>query len=811
MDATMSQDRRLRDLIASNEHWLTARIIRYAKERGYTPFTSTLEQAWLTSIQGLSAPLIAALDAEQTFAAVEASADYTHDPIALYGIEAARRHRTRGITLGLFLGLMKSYRETFQDLADTLAASPADRGANRKVIDSFFDRMEVGFCDEWSSRPADEQFEQLRTQNRLITNEKNKYVTIFESLKDPVILIDKDGQVENANHAAISLFAAEGPPGASYYGGARLVLEDIVGGELPTGEALEFERRLDTQSGSRSFGVKVQRMLDVSEKFLGAVVILNDVTEYRRAREDAERADRAKSAFLATMSHEIRTPIHGILGLADLLLDSGLDPMNRQYVEAIAKSGQMLSSVVSDILDFSKIEAGVLELDEANFSIAAVIEDVFGVMLPLAARKPELRLDLESPRLPDVFGDQAKLRQILLNLVGNAVKFTDRGSVRMTVTTLPAQEGRVGLRFEVDDTGFGVATDKLESIFDPFTQSEAGIARRYGGSGLGLAICRRFVERLGGAIGVESTVGRGSRFWIEVSFGQAVTEAPARRAEAGDREGAPAPLDVLVVEDNEVNAIVACGLLRRMGHRACLATTGEAAVDEIRAHDYDVVLMDLRLPDIDGVEATRRIRSLSTPQKAKVPIIGLSAQADTADVRAFRRAGVQAFLGKPFRIERLNAILTQVARRQCPHGVEPIRKRRQRDEPAPGGRQIEGGPGAIDLSVLRGHVDVLGFDQTARIVSAFESSLVGVPAEIERLAAAREGVKVANLAHRIKSSALHVGLLRLSERAATLERLARAKNRAELIPSASVLATECRNGLASLRRGFEALSQPTNT
>ena len=396
----MSKTQPLRDLIASSEHWLTARIIGYAKQRGYTPFTSTLEEAWLASIRGLSTALLAALDDGRLSSPVEASSDYTHDPIALYGIEAARRHRTRGVTLGLFLGLMKSCRETFQDLASGLEAPPDERADNRQFIERFFDRMEVGFCDEWSGKSADEQFEQLRAQNRLITNEKNKYLTIFESLNDPVILVDEHAKVENANHAALMLFAGETAPGASYYGGAQLPIEDILSAEVLAEKEVAFERLMPTNLGPRWFDVKVQRMLDVSEKYQGAVVILNDVTEYRRAREEAERTDRAKSAFLATISHEIRTPIHGILGLAELLRQGALSYEARRYVEAIARSGQMLSSVVSDILDYSKIEAGALELDETEFSLSAVIEDVFGLMLPIAVRKPDLQLVLNSPALP---------------------------------------------------------------------------------------------------------------------------------------------------------------------------------------------------------------------------------------------------------------------------------------------------------------------------------------------------------------------------------------------------------------------------
>jgi signal transduction histidine kinase/DNA-binding response OmpR family regulator len=805
----MSDTQQLRELIATSENWLAARIIHYAKQRGYTPFTSTLEEAWLASIRGLTTALVAALDDGRLSSPVEASSHYAHDPIALYGIEAARRHRTRGVTLGLFLGLMKSYRETYQDLAGGLEATPDGRADNRRLIDRFFDRMEVGFCDEWSGKPADEQFEQLRTQNRLITNEKNRYLTIFESLNDPVILVDEHAKVENANHAALMLFAGEATPGASYYGGAHLPIEDILGVEALAEGELAFERLLPTKLGPRWFEIKVQRMLDVSDKYQGAVVILNDVTEYRRAREEAERANRAKTAFLATMSHEIRTPIHGILGLAELLSQRALSPDNRRYVEAIARSGQMLSSVVSDILDYSKIEAGALELNETEFSVSAVIEDVFELMLPLAARKLDLQLVLDSPALPPVVGDSAKLRQILLNLIGNAVKFTERGEVRLIVSARDGGADRIWLSFEVLDTGIGVAAERLEAIFDPFMQSDTSVARRFGGSGLGLAICRRLVERLGGQIWAHSRLGEGSRFGFVVPFARASANRPARRAEmSADLVGMPLSLDVLVVEDNEVNAMVACGLLERVGHRATLASTGEAAVEEVRARDFDVVLMDLRLPDIDGAEATRRIRALGSPKKSRVPIVALSAQVIASDVEACVRAGVDEFLGKPFRMDRLEATLRRVVLRHARrYGLKLRKFRRPDDPPAP---DLQKDP--IDESVLAEHVNVLGFEQTKRIVAAFEISVATAPEDIERLTRTGEHAKLAEIAHRLRSSSLHVGLLQLSDRAATVERLAKTEDD-DLAPVANELAAGCRRGLAALRRAFDRIAevQPANT
>jgi len=545
-------------------------------------------------------------------------------------------------------------------------------------------------------------------------------------------------------------------------------------------------------------------MLDVSEKYLGAVVILNDVSEHRRAREEAERADRAKSAFLATMSHEIRTPIHGILGLAELLGGSRLDPQQNKYVEAIARSGELLSSVVSDILDYSKIQAGVLDLEHTEFDLATVLEDVFGLMLPLVDRKPELRLLVQTPQVGMIVGDPGKLRQILLNLVGNAVRFTDRGAVTLSVSEAAGTNDRRMLRFEVSDTGIGVAADRLEAIFDPFTQSDVTVGRRFGGSGLGLAICRRLVDRLGGEIGVDSRLGEGSRFWftmpLEPSVGAAAT-APDRAA--ARRKRASVALDLLVVEDNEVNAMVASGLLARAGHKAVIASTGEEALALFESGVFDAVLMDLRLPDFDGLEVVRRMRASADAKKARTPIIVQSAHVLASDIEACVAAGVNEFVGKPFKLERLQAALRRVA---SPAALRRMARRPVEAPTAPAERPAAAANVAVDESVLAEHVDQLGFEQTARIVAAFEASVAGAPAEIERLALAGDRRALAAIAHRLKSSSMHVGLARLSQLADALETRALSES-LDVASTAAELAAACRDGLASLGQSFARIRE----
>ncbi|MBL8590713.1 MAG: response regulator [Methylobacteriaceae bacterium] len=792
--------KRLHQIVAVSEDRLTAGVIEYAKARGYTPFTSTLEQAWRASIHGLSEALLMALRDGGGLTEIAAESDYRRDPIAFYGIEAARRHRTRGVTLGLFLGLMKSYRRAYLDLVEEKAADADERRSWAQVIDNFFDRVEVGFCDEWGDRSSDADIEQLRRQNRLITNEKNRYLTIFESLNDPVFLVGESGAVENMNHAAARLFALTRPPGAGYYGDEHIDLSGFLGFDVLAAPDASWERQLLTPLGPRCFDIRTQRMLDISEKYLGTVVILVDITEHKKAQDAAEAANRAKSAFLATMSHEIRTPIHGILGVVELMRNSSLDAAARERVEAIGRSAEILSSVVADILDYSKIEAGSLDVEHVDFSIATVVGDVVGLMAPMARRKPGLEILAHLPDLPRVVGDPAKLRQILLNLVGNATKFTVAGAITVSVESSPAADGRLDLRFVVADTGIGIPADRHAAIFEPFTQSDSSIARRYGGSGLGLAICRRLVERLGGRIAVDSKPGVGSRFIFTLPFEAAAEQADAAPAAPDAPSTRPRALAVLVVEDNDVNALVAQGLLERAGHRATVVDSGEAAVAAVGRRDFDLVLMDLRLPDMHGVEATRRVRALPDARRAQTPIVALSAQALPDDIEACRAVAMSDFLAKPFSAARLEGVLHRLFGVASP-AVGPLRAAVL----APPAEAA-----VLDARILAGHVEALGPDRVARIVTAWRESVADAPDALAGAAARGARRDVAEIAHRLTGASLHLGLTRVSSRAAATERAARA---GEGDLAVGELCAALAEGSAALDAAWTRLApaQPANT
>ena len=390
----------------------------------------------------------------------------------------------------------------------------------------------------------------------------------------------------------------------------------------------------------------------------GVVSVYHDVTAAERklaqAKANAEAANQAKSQFLATMSHEIRTPLNAVLGLNELMLHSPLDSQQRRHAELIGSSGRLLLALINDILDVSRIEAGHLQLTSAPFSVRMAAEGVVALMRERAVAKGlALRLDFAPNEDTLVQGDAIRIQQILFNLVGNAIKFTDRGTVQVSVAIEPGAGRALTLHLAVSDTGIGIPDSAMPTLFDRFTQADSTTMRRYGGSGLGLAITREIVQMMGGTIATTSTPGLGSRFVVSIpSRVVERSEMLPAAAESGAAEPGRPALRILVAEDNDVNQILINAVLTRMGHVVHLVANGQLAVEAVRRGDYDLVLMDLQMPGMDGVEATQAIRALGDA-RASLPIVAMTANAFEEDRQACLAAGMDDYVAKPIDVEHL--------------------------------------------------------------------------------------------------------------------------------------------------------------
>jgi len=643
----------LATFLVDNRERLVDRAIDVAKQYGYARYTTTIRAAWIEAVDSLTASLSDYLcGVSGSKSGLEAEADYSRDPRFAGMRKVARRHRSMGVTLQLYLGLFKHFRDIYLQMAEEYcvrhypASDPcannscardyppgeAGRKSARARLFGFFDAAELSICADWAEATEDDRLKELQARARSFALEKDRYFSVFESLRDPAFLLDRERRLLNANQAAAEVFVGEASAGDIVYLRSmrtrRTSLEQVLKTASAGRDARDRSIWLETQKGLRCFDIRERAIHDAVENTqLGYIAILHDVTPHRRATEDAERAQRAMSSFLATMSHEIRTPLHGVLGATELLRDAETD-RHGVYVDAIESAGRHLLQTLNKVLDYSRLEARPPTPTPKEWPLKEVFEE-YGRFASVWARKSDVPFTLSiAGNLPArAVLDWEMTQQVLTNLVSNAIRHDGGDGVRVHIRRRARPDGPA-LRIEVCDTGPGIPPEQADTLFEPFGALVPGAAST-GGAGLGLAISKRLVEAMGGEIGVRIRTGR-TRFWFDFPYRSAPagTSEIARAGEAGVMDvRLKSGLRCLVVDDDPIGMMITADQLRREGIEVTGAGSVAEAVSLAGSGHFDAFVIDYFLGDGDGASLAATLRRTRKADDS-ARYIALTANAD---------------------------------------------------------------------------------------------------------------------------------------------------------------------------------------
>ncbi len=642
-------------------------------------------------------------------------------------------------------------------------------------------------------------FEDMSRQNEMFEKIQRLSQAVEQS-SNSIVITDIDGVIEYVNRTFVQLTGYQAEevigqnlsmlaPDAQQAALYKQIWADVGSGQEWTGELVNQKKNSDLYEEN----VLISPIRNEQDEITHFVATKENITDLKKARQLADAANKAKSEFLANMSHEIRTPMNSIIGMTELLLDSDLKPSQRNYLENVNSSASVLLSLINDILDFSKIEAGRLELDRHPFSIQQLAKEIIATLKILAEQKGiDLRLQLQDEHDCFPLGDSLRIRQVLLNLVGNAIKFTRDGYVALEIDIRTTDTRSCAAEFSIIDTGIGIALEQQEKIFADFTQADSSITRHYGGTGLGLAISNRLVQMMGSRIILESEPGKGSIFSFTLLLQNGGAQAAADMEEQDEPIDNFRPsLDILLVEDNPANQRLAVVLLAKQGHEVAVVDSGVEALAALSRRHYDVVFMDMQMPVMDGLTATRHIRQIeqgfysSLPEElaeveqilrerlkgGHLPIIAVTANALQEDRQLCLDAGMDEYLSKPYKKHGLLHVLQRIGKKKLRESplLLPLQQLAQVEENTP----EEEDTVLVSREAIRRHVMgqfELEPDDADEVLNAYAESLKENLDHLFDLIEKEEGTEAGRQAHSLKGGLLNLGLDHLAAIALTLEK-----------------------------------------